>query len=42
MSLKKINNTYFVSKEYAVKQLLPHMTYKSGWAKIKETLGDSW
>lgn len=40
MSLKKINNTYFVSKEYAVKQLLPHMTYKSGWAKIKETLGD--
>ena len=35
MSLKKNNNTYFVSKEYAVKQLLPHMAYKSGWQRSR-------
>jgi hypothetical protein len=40
MSLKKHNSTYYVSKEYAVRQLLPHLTYRSGWAKIKEALGD--
>jgi len=40
MAAKKCNNSYFVSKEYAVSQLLPHLTYRSGWAKIKEALGD--
>ena len=40
MTTKKYNNSYYVSKEDAVKQLLPHLTYRSGWAKIKDALGD--
>lgn len=40
MTTKKYNNSYYVSKEQAVKQLLPHLTYRSGWAKIKDALGD--
>ena len=40
MTTKKYNNSYYVGKEQAVKQLLPHLTYRSGWAKIKDTLGD--
>lgn len=40
MNIKKHNNSYYVSKEYAVSQLLPHLSYRSGWAKIKDALGD--
>lgn len=40
MNQTKHNSSYYISKEAAVRHLLPHLTYRSGWAKIKEALGD--
>ena len=40
MRLNKKDTQYYLTKRYVVSQLLPHMTYRSGWQKIKDAVGD--
>ena len=40
MRLNKKDTRYYLTKRYVVSQLLPHMTYRSGWQKIKDAVGD--
>ena len=40
MRLNRKDTQYYLTKRYVVSQLLPHMTYRSGWQKIKDAVGD--